>query len=140
MYSVSRDCDLCGRYVTVEISTNERVSCPFCSKSWGAIDEKTAFEICPFCQCKQFYVQKDFNRALGCLVMLIGILLVPITYGLSLPVFSAIDWFLYRRVQTMVVCYRCGAEFKGFAIPSHFKNFMHHIGEKYEREEKKKEG
>jgi hypothetical protein len=65
--------------------------------------------------------------------MLVGIVLVPKTYGLSLVVFSALDWFLYKRIQTIVLCYKCGAEFKGFKIPAHLKPFLHHIGEKYDQ-------
>lgn len=67
--------------------------------------------------------------------MLLGILLVPVTYGISLPVFALIDWALYKKVSALAVCYRCGGEFRGFSIPGHFKGFMHHIGEKYEREQ-----
>ena len=69
--------------------------------------------------------------------MLIGILLVPLTYGLSLPIFFGIDWLLRKKIPDIIICYRCGGEFRGFGIPSSFKEFMHHIGEKYEREKKK---
>ena len=96
-------------------------------------DPEKIFEMCPFRRCRQFYVQRDFNRGVGCLIVLVGILLVPKTYGLSLPVFALIDWLCYRRVQAMVICYRCGAEYRGFAIPPRFKSYMHHIGLRYDK-------
>ncbi len=65
--------------------------------------------------------------------MLIGIVLVPITYGLSLPAFALIDWFLHRRVATVINCYKCGSEFRGFKNENDFKPFMHHIGLKYDK-------
>lgn len=65
--------------------------------------------------------------------MLIAIVFVPLTYGLSLPVFALFDWWLYRKVPMLTVCYRCGAEYRGFHSSKTFKPFLHHIGEKYDR-------
>lgn len=70
---------------------------------------------------------------MGCGIMLIAIVFVPATYGLSLPVFALIDWLLYQTVPMLAVCYRCGAEYRGFQLPTTFKPFLHHIGEKYDR-------
>jgi DNA-directed RNA polymerase subunit RPC12/RpoP len=105
-----------------------------CSKILGKVEtEDKVFENCPVCGNQQFYTSKDFNQAMGCLVMLCGIVLVPFTFGLSLPFFALIDWALYRRVPTMVVCYRCGSEFRNFKIPERLKDFKHPIGMKYDR-------
>ena len=136
--SVSRECPGCKTFVNVEINPAGNPACPKCSAKWPGVDEAKLFESCPYCQCRQYYVQKDFNRLLGCGVVLIGIVFVPATYGLSLPLVALIDWLIYRQVPTIVVCYRCGAEFRGFTVPSHLKTFMHHIGEKYERVSEKK--
>jgi hypothetical protein len=70
---------------------------------------------------------------MGCLIMLIGILLVPKTYGFSLPVFCLIDGLIYKSVPTMINCYRCGSEFRGIPGKERFKPFMHHIGLKYDK-------
>ena len=63
----------------------------------------------------------------------VGIALVPVTYGLSLPVFALVDWVIYRKVPKLTACYRCGSEFRGFTDPKCFKPFMHHIGLKYDK-------
>jgi hypothetical protein len=69
-------------------------------------------EVCPLCGCRHLYRQRDFNRALGCLLVVIGAVLVPWTFGLSLVVFSLLDLWLYRRLQEAVVCYRCDTVYR----------------------------
>lgn len=65
--------------------------------------------------------------------MLVGIVLVPWTYGLSLPVMALIDFLLSRRVDDVINCYRCGCEFRNIPTEKTFKPFMHHIGLKYDK-------
>ncbi len=90
------------------------------------------FSKCPHCECEHFYRQKDFNRAIGCLVIMAGAILVPFTYGLSLAIVAGIDWFLYKRVPDEAVCYKCREEFKNIEIPVRILPFDHHIAELYE--------
>ncbi len=87
---------------------------------------------CPHCNCKHFYRQKDFNKVIGCFVILTGAVFVPFTYGLSLLLVAVIDWFLYKRVADEAVCYKCREEFKNIEIPDNIKPFDHHIAELYE--------
>ena len=116
------------------MDSSKDLFCPKCRKSWGRIDSfEKIFDACPVCQCRQFYTSKDFNQALGCLIMAIGIIFVPWTYGLSLPVFALIDWLLHKRVPSIINCYRCGTEFRDIPCSKPFKLFMHHIGLKYDK-------
>jgi len=137
MSSLAYQCPQCHKYGRVDIRGEQILHCPNCQKEWGQIKEiEKIFKEswgCPICQCRQFYAQKDFNQVLGCAVMLVGIVLVPWTYGLSLPIFWLLDLYLHRRVEFLAVCYKCGAEFRGLKIPETFKPFMHHIGVKYDR-------
>lgn len=134
MLTVTHQCEQCDEYAQVEIRSDEPIMCPECKLNWGNAHKiETIFDRCPICLGNQFYSQKDFSQALGCLIMLIGICLVPFTYGLSLPVFAAFDWLLAKKVATMVVCYRCESEFRGFKVPEHLKPFMHHIGVRYDK-------
>jgi len=134
MFLIGRHCLSCKQFARIEVFEGEPFYCPHCSNGWGdLLSAQEVFEHCLMCSCKQFYKQKDFNQALGCIIMLIGISLVPWTYGLSLAVFAFIDWLLHKKVPTIVVCYRCGSEFKGFKIPKRLKPFMHHIGLKYDK-------
>ncbi len=83
---------------------------PIAAEGWS--DDPPAVEICPICGCRHLYRQRDFNRGLGCLLVLVGAVLVPWTYGLSLVVLSLVDLALYYRLQEAVVCYRCDTVFR----------------------------
>ncbi len=147
--NLGRVCPFCKEYLEIPIvlgqkNETEKVAivsplvfdCPACQKEWGRVkNQNDLFDYCPVCDCRQFYLSKDFNQLTGCIIMGVGIVLVPWTYGLSLPFFALIDWLLYRRVATIVSCYRCGSEFKGIPIGTspRFKSFMHHIGLKYDK-------
>ena len=131
---ISWDCVECKRYVQVPAADQQELLCPHCRKTAGQTKLLSeVFQSCPLCHCRQFYREKNFPQRLGCLIMLIGIILVPFTYGLSLPIFALIDWLIFRRIPNMAVCYRCGAEFHGFEIPVTFKSFLHPIGMKYDK-------
>ena len=132
--TIARHCNQCKIYSQLPAINNQPLICPQCQKVWGTFRSKeTIFDSCVVCTCRQFYTVKDFNQILGFLVMAVGIILVPWTYGLSLPVFAGIDWLIYKKIPTIVACYRCGSELRGFDIPAHLKPFMHHIGLKYDK-------
>ena len=134
MKTIARHCPQCKNYQMIEPKSGEELKCPHCSNVWGKFEsDETVFEHCPCCGCRQFYITKDFNQSLGCLIMGVGIVLVPWTFGLSLPVFALIDRLLYRRIPSVTCCYRCGSEFRAFAATKEFKPFMHHIGLKYDK-------
>ena len=131
---IARHCPHCKEYQQVEISPSKDLSCPHCQNEWGKIGTLEAiFDSCPICQCRQFYTSKDFNQALGCSIMLVGIILVPWTYGLSLPVFALVDWLLHKKVPTIINCYRCATEFRDIPCHKPLKPFLHHIGLKYDK-------
>ena len=133
--TIARHCGPCKKYSQLSAEVKDQpLVCPHCLTIWGKSPGASfVFDTCPLCPCRQFYTVKDFNQILGFAVMAVGVVLVPWTYGLSLPVFAGVDWLLYQRIPTLVVCYRCGSEFRGFTIPSRFKPFMHHIGLKYDK-------
>ena len=131
---MARHCPGCKQYGEVEALEKIDLLCPHCQIKWGREEDlNKIFDFCPVCQNRQFYTSKDFNQALGCAIMLVGIVFVPWTYGLSLPVFALIDWSLHRKVPTLVNCYKCATEFRGFENTKNFKPFLHHIGLKYDK-------
>ena len=121
------DCELCNK----SKSFIEAVDCKECYAS-KYFKEEFSFTICPICGCKDLYRKKDFNQAIGCIIIFIGAIFVPWTYGLSLLVLSLIDYLLYKRVKDSVECYKCKSEYKGIIVPEHIKPFDHHIAELYE--------
>jgi len=77
-------------------------------------------EVCLACGSNRLYTQKDFNRKLGLAVVIVGAVLSPWTYGLSLVACMGIDYALYYFVPEITVCYACDAIHRGFAHnPAH---------------------
>ena len=131
---IGYSCPQCRQYFQQEITNQSGVSCTHCKAILGKFQSaEFSFEQCPICQCRQYYLSKNFNQFFGCVIMLIGIILVPWTYGLSLPFFAAIDWIIHKKVATIANCYRCGCEFHQATFPEHLKPFLHHIGLKYDK-------
>ncbi len=134
MPSITRECPSCGKFYRIDISRDDEVPCRNCGKRNRKIDsDSVTFSRCVICDCGNFYKQKDFNQVLGCFIVLIGAGLMPITYGFSLPVLILIDWFLYRKTDDVIICYRCKSEYRDFStIPQTITSFDHHTGELYE--------
>ncbi|MBI2067176.1 MAG: hypothetical protein HYW02_03470 [Deltaproteobacteria bacterium] len=86
---------------------------------------------CLSCNAPDLYLQKDFPRKIAIPIILVGIVTVPWTYGISLLVVALIDFILFRRVPWMTVCYRCRAEYRGFRLNPVHKEFDRHLDELY---------
>jgi len=131
--TITYRCSQCKKSCEMEAREGS-FSCPHCAKPGGKVDSlDNLLDQCAICQCRQFYLSKDFNQVLGLLILAVGIVLVPKTYGLSLPLFALVDWVLYKRVPTIVNCYQCGAIFRGLVTPMHLKPFSHPTGLRYDK-------
>ena len=112
---VRTQCRECGLPFNARIVAGGELSCPKCATSRAVAadgwDERQV-AVCPICDCKHLYRQRDFNRALGCLLVAVGAALVPWTYGLSLIVLSLVDLWMYRRLSEAAVCYRCDTVYR----------------------------
>ena len=121
-------CELCKD----KHELNSKVNCLY-NLDQNDWDNFMMFEKCPACESSHFYLQKDFNKILGCGIIIVGIIFVPMTYGLSLAVVAFIDLLLYNQVPDSIVCYKCKGEFFGIkVIPKKILPFDHHIAELYE--------
>lgn len=127
--SIEGNCPGCKASIRV---TDGNPKCSACGKTFSLPAAEFSWEHCPLCECPHFYLQRDFNTALGCAIMLVAIGLVPWSYGLSLPVAALIDWLLYRRVPQLAVCYRCHARCRGWALPAHIGEYSHHTAVSYD--------
>ncbi len=115
---VRTQCRDCGLPFPARIAPGGELSCPQCGTvrpvaetGWNATPPREV-RTCPLCGCRHLYRQRDFNRALGCLLVVIGAVLVPWTYGLSLVALSLVDLWLYRRLSDAIVCYRCDTVYR----------------------------
>ena len=111
----------------------EALQCPSCGRRYPVGEAAVRLEQCPVCDCSRFFRQKAFPRAIGIGLVVVGAVLVPFTYGVSLMVLALVDLLIYRRVPLMAVCYLCRAEFRGVPVPERVLPFRHHMAEGFEK-------
>jgi hypothetical protein len=102
----SRPCDFCG-------AANEVLAPP----------RGTVVDRCAACGHNELYFQKDFNRATGIGIVVIGALFAPWTYYISLGVVALLDLIVYLKVKNVIVCYQCQAVHRGYAYAESVKPF-----------------
>ena len=96
-------------------------------------------ERCAFCGNRAFFLQKDFDQRLGCLIMgvaLAAALFVGWKFGLIwfTPVLLAtvlIDWVVAGRIGAVTICYRCDAEYRDLPVHPRHKGYDPHVAERY---------
>lgn len=91
---------------------------------------------CPGCARKDFYSQKDFNRTLGVTIFIIAAListymlwigLGPEWYLSTFIVLYAFDFFLFRRLNQIAICYKCAAIFRDVKNINEIAGFNHEM-------------
>ena len=127
---VRAECDGCGEPLAAGHAGE--LACGACRRSYD-VTAAADFEECPICGCRRFFRQKAFPRVLGIGLVVVGAILVPFTYGISLMVLALVDLLIYRAVPMMAVCYLCRAEFRGVPVPNRILPFRHHMAEGYEK-------
>ena len=117
------------------------VACVLCGKFYGLLsdfsDEKTGTQFCVICRCRDLYIQKDFNRKVGCAIAAVGAVLAPFTKLISLLVCALIDLVLYLTLPVITVCYRCHSIYRGFSKNPAHDGFNLGINDRYRSEERK---
>jgi len=114
-------CKTCGARVAREFGEAAR-PCEQCATP-NEVVAPAAIERCAACGHDELYFQKDFNRATGITLVVIGAILAPFTYFISLLLVTILDWTIWRLVKNVVVCYRCQAVHRGYDVPPSVKPF-----------------
>jgi hypothetical protein len=117
--------------------------CAGCGRAYaadfaGAIADG-GVERCVFCGNHAFFLQKDFDQRLGCLIMgasLAAALFVGWKFGwiYFTPVLLAtvlIDWIVAAKISLVTICYRCDAEYRDLPTQASHKGYDPHIAERY---------
>ena len=120
-------------------------SCGKCGRGASARFEGTAGEAgvehCAFCGNRAFFLQKDFDQRLGCLLMTISLgtaLFIGSKFGWIwfTPVLLAtvlVDWVVAARVRPVTICYRCDAEYRDAPVNPRHRGYDPHVAERYAR-------
>lgn len=95
------------------------LTCPTCEHETTLHDvpellDSAPISPCPVCGSTDFYWQRDFNRALGIFIVVVGCVLGPFTSWISVVIAVAIDALLYVIVPSVVICYACNAQVRRF--------------------------
>lgn len=115
--TVQATCPDCGS--SIEFSSNQTAGTVVCSICQYHLPvhltsehQQGQLKQCPICERKDFYQQKDFNRKLGVLLFVIAAIFSIWTYGITLIVLYLVDLFLFSRLGSVVVCYKCDTNFR----------------------------
>jgi DNA-directed RNA polymerase subunit RPC12/RpoP len=136
-----RYCPSCLESRELSDSAGGEFSCARCSAPYSARFEGSsgAIERCAFCGKRAFFVQKDFDQRLGCLLMAIS-LGFALFAGWKLgwiwftPVLLAsvvIDWIVAWRIGAVTICYRCDAEYRDLPLNPRHRSYDPHVAERY---------
>ncbi len=117
-------CGKCGRSFSVSSS--------------GVLGEH-GVERCAFCQNRAFFLQKDFDQRLGCLLMAVSLgiaLFVGWRFGWiwftpALLASVVVDWIVAARVRVVTICYRCDAEYRDVPTNPRHRGYDPHVAERY---------
>lgn len=141
-HSIEWRCPECERPDLQELDASSSLDCKHCDHVQAydaaalADDGRIAEPLgaCVACGYERLFAQKDFNRKIGLVIVLIGAALSPWTYGLSLLAFMGFDYALYRFVPEITVCYGCDAIHRNFEHNPLHKAHDPLLADRYKRE------
>ncbi len=118
-------CPECGQGCQAAInSSGGDFSCAHCGARWEAPSDALdgdRLTHCLLCPSTDLFVRKDFPQRLGVAIVTIGILASCVAWGyremywtFGILFFTALlDVVLYIVVPMALMCYRCGAQYRG---------------------------
>lgn len=120
--------------------------CPACDHLHRLRPAAEPLDECVICGNREMYRKKDFPHGLGMAILVAACLASVVTYGLyrqwvtwAILIGSALfDGVLYLLVRDVVVCYRCGAHYRGLASAS-FAPHELTVAERYRQERIRRE-
>ena len=83
-------------------------------KEWNGTDSKLLIHE---------YLQKHISSYISILKKIILKVKNYFTYGISLLVVTLIDFFLFKRIKELGVCYQCEAEFRNHSMITNLPAF-----------------
>ena len=146
--NVRFSCPQCDYPNRCDVPPGGQVSCPNCDHIVVLPAEAdAAVPACLVCGNHELYRKKDFPHGLGMAILVLASLATVITYWLyhqwltwGILIGSALfDGLLYLWVGDVVVCYRCGAHFRGY--PANLAHGPHEltVAERYRQERLRRE-
>ena len=137
-------CRRCETELEVSPEAAEDLVCAECGQEGGlrlgsGFRSSPRIDTCAVCGHDNLYIQKDFNRALGQFIVVMGVGLSmyffaggrPFAAMLALVGMAAVDAGIYLMVGDVAVCYACHAIYRGFDRNPQHAPFDLELLEKY---------
>jgi hypothetical protein len=147
-------CPACERPSAVQLSPDAagqslRWQCPDCDHQLDLhpVTPAQSAHCCAVCGNHEVYKKKDFPHWLGltvltvsCLAFMVASLIYHQWWGWAILLGSAVfDGALYLFVRDVVVCYRCGAEYRHYQPDDAYHPFELGVAERYRQERLRRE-
>lgn len=135
MMIVTLTCTQCGSGIHVYPNREaSKAQCDVCSNiqevHFNADHEQGILNDCPCCSRKDFYQQRDFNRKIGVMLFVVASILSIWTYGISFIVLYAFDFFLFKRLSSVAICYKCDTIFRHVSNLKEIPAFDHEMNDR----------
>jgi len=141
MMTIHFTCKNCasGIHVYPEVAA-KIIKCEVCSHEQDVLFTQEHIDgllnNCPGCARKDFYSQKDFNRKIGVIFFVVAAListvmlwvgLGPQWYLSTFVVLYAVDFFLFKKLKPIAICYKCDAIFRDVNNIDQISGFDHEM-------------
>jgi hypothetical protein len=133
LYKLTAICSNCYKSQSLDISKQRSHHCIRCS---SAINLNPAqipdpLTICPSCNYAYFYIEPNFPKSLGLIVIVLSIIIFITAqiispspwYVLIIATAFLLDTFAYKFLGLRTVCYNCLTEFRNFKINPEHKEY-----------------
>jgi hypothetical protein len=139
-------CPKCDRPARVDIDpANAALACPECLATIDIPSNALAdgyLERCLTCRSRDVYVRKDFPQRLGVLIVVLGFAASCVTWAYSRPIptfailfaTALVDVVLYVLMPNALMCYHCGAQYRGLPNSDRYDAFDLEIHERYRQQ------
>ena len=133
--NVTFACPRCEKPARIDLeAVGDAPACPHCATPIAIPTAAIAggqLERCLVCPSRDIYLRKDFPQRLGVLIVVLGFVASSITWAYSRPIWTyailfataMVDVVLYLVMPSALVCYHCGAQYRGLPGSDRYAGF-----------------
>lgn len=135
-------CGMCGNGLVLPLDASTApIDCPRCGTRAALAfpDGPGERRRCAACGSDALFVQRDFNRLLGLLIVGVAALFAVKTRFVSLLAAAAIDLALYRLLPRITICYACDAVHRGVPVNPVHTAYDHHVEDRHKVDKSKRQ-
>jgi hypothetical protein len=128
-------CPQCERPARVDLEPDAAdLRCPQCDAiivvpARSFVDGE--IQRCLVCPSRDVYLRKDFPQRLGVLIVVLGFVASSVTWAYSWPIWTfailfstaLVDVVLYLVMPNALLCYHCGAQYRGLPHSDRYAGF-----------------